>query len=71
MNNKKEVIGLHIIATTTTSYELQINHVSNVLNLIMKNKPIKKADIGISIDLVILGIAKSNYKLKDETTDQN
>jgi len=36
----------------------------------VKNKPIKKADIGISIDLVILGIAKSNYKLKPEISDE-
>jgi S1-C subfamily serine protease len=61
---------LHIIASTTTSYELQINHITNVLNLIRENKPIKKADIGISIDLVILGIAKSNYKLKNEISEE-
>ncbi len=61
---------MHIIASTTTSYELQINHITNVLNLIRENKPIKKADIGISIDLVILGIAKSNYKLKNEISEE-
>lgn len=60
---------MHIIASTTTSYELQINHITNIFNQIVKNKPIKKADIGISIDLVILGIAKSNYKLNEETSE--
>ena len=70
MNSKKEVIGLHVIATTTTSYELKINHISTILSQIATDSPIKKGDIGISIDLAILGIAKSNYKLKDEVADE-
>ncbi len=49
---------------------MKINHITNVLNQIIKNSPIKKADIGISIDLVILGIAKSNYRLKVEVAEE-
>ena len=70
MNYKKEVIGMHVLGTSTTSYELKINHVKNILKQIVNNSPIKKGDIGISIDLVILGIAKSNYKLKDEIAEE-
>lgn len=70
LNIKKEVIGLHVIASTTTSYELKINHITNILSQIIKNSPIKKADIGLSIDLVILGIAKSNYKLKEDIAEE-
>lgn len=49
---------------------MQINHISPILNQLSKNKPIHKVDIGISIDLVILGIAKTNYKLKDEISNE-
>jgi S1-C subfamily serine protease len=69
-NENNLVVGMHLLATDTTSYELKIDYVLNILEQINEKKSIKKGDLGISMELVILGIAKMNYKLKNEIADQ-
>lgn len=69
-NEQNLVVGIHVIASETTSYELKINYVTNILSQIKKQKKqIERGDIGISIDLIILGIAKINYKLSNDIAD--
>lgn len=84
-NEKNMVIGMHLIASETTSYELRIDYVSNILNQLKHSHGdsltsvnnfsdlshnIQRGDIGISIDLTILGTAKSNYKLNSKIADE-
>ncbi len=69
-NEKNMVVGMHLLATDTTSYELKIDYVLNILDQITAKKKLHKGDIGINIELVILGIAKMNYKLNNEVANQ-
>jgi hypothetical protein len=84
-NEKNLVIGMHLIASETTSYELRIDYVTNILNQMKHSHRdslnshnsisdlshnIQRGDIGISIDLIILGTAKSNYKLNSKIADE-
>ena len=53
----------------TTSYELRIDYINNVLPQILNNARVHRGDIGITLNLMIFGIAKINYKLNEKITD--
>jgi hypothetical protein len=65
LNSKGNVWGMHVISSDTTSYSLKVDYIKNILSQIQANEKIHKGDIGVFLDLIILGIAKSNYKLSD------
>ena len=62
---------MHVISSDTASFELKINYISYVYNLIKNNQPVRKGDIGVTLDLVVLGIAKMNYKLVNSPVSVN
>lgn len=65
-----EVIGIHYYATLTTSYELKIDYVTNILSSVINNTRINRGDIGINISLLIFGVAKINYKLNEKIAEE-
>jgi hypothetical protein len=71
-NEKGEVVGMHVLATATTSYELKIDYINNIIKQLEDRHPkkIKRGDIGISIELIIMGIAKINYKLNSLVSEE-
>ena len=60
-----KVIAIHVINDDDSSFELNVNYVSYIYNLFKNNLPIQKGDIGIGLELLVLGVAKMNYKLTD------
>ena len=70
LNSKYEVWGIHVISTDTTSYELKSDYIRNILKQIQSNGKISRGDIGVHLDLIIMGIAKTNYKLTNQVADE-
>ena len=64
------MLGIHYFATLTTSYELRIDYINNVLSQIVNGQPIVRGDIGISINLLIFGVAKINYHLNEKIANE-
>jgi len=65
LNDDNKVIGIHHHSTLTTSYELKIDYINNILSDLINNRPIKRGDLSVSINLILMGIAKINYKLNE------
>jgi hypothetical protein len=70
LNSKDEVWGIHVISSETTSYELKSDYIKNILKQIQTNGKICRGDIGVHLDLIIMGIAKTNYKLYNSVADE-
>jgi S1-C subfamily serine protease len=70
LNNSGEVVGIHYFATLTTSYELKIDYLNNVLPHILNRNNVPRGDIGITINLLVFGVAKINYKLNLKVVDE-
>jgi S1-C subfamily serine protease len=70
INNRGEVWGVHVISSDTTSYELKVDYIKNILKQIKANGKISRGDIGVHLDLIILGIAKTNYKLSNQNAEE-
>lgn len=70
LNSKGNVWGIHVISSDTTSYSLKVDYIKNILSQIQADKKINRGDIGVYLDLIILGIAKSNYKLSEKIADE-
>ena len=70
LNSKGYVWGMHVISSDTTSYSLKVDYIKNIISQIQVNEKIHRGDIGVFLDLIILGIAKSNYKLSDDIANE-
>jgi S1-C subfamily serine protease len=70
LNKLGEVVGIHYYATLTTSYELKVEYLNNVLAHILNRSRVQRGDIGITINLLVFGVAKINYKLNFNIADE-
>lgn len=43
---------------------------NNILPNILTSTPVKRGDIGVSINLLIFGVAKINFKLNEKISDE-
>jgi len=70
LNSSGQVVGIHYYATLTTSYELKIDYLNNVLPHILNRSNVPRGDIGITLNLLVFGVAKINYKLNLKIADE-
>lgn len=73
-NTNYQCIGIHIVGTESTSYPLKIEYVKSYLEYYLDDKfdgkDYKRGDIGISINLLVVGFEKTNYQLPAEVAEE-
>lgn len=73
-NDNNLCVGMHMLATEATSYDLKVEYISAYLAYYLDDKfdgkPYKRGDIGLSINLIVVGFEKTNYKLPPEVAEE-
>lgn len=63
-------MGIHITNSGNISYELKVNYLKYAYDYIRVKTPVRKGFIGVTLDLIVLGVAKTNYKLNPAVANQ-
>lgn len=73
-NTNYQCIGIHIVGTESTSYDLKAEYIKSYLAYYLDDKfdgkEYQRGDIGVSITLLVVGFEKTNYQLPAEVAEE-
>ena len=60
-NTKGQVVGIHAAGDQTSSFELPIEYLQDILNKIVRGKPVVRGGIGVELKLLSIGEAVRHF----------
>lgn len=67
-DSRMQVVGLHALGSSTSSFELYIDYLKDVVDDLQKGIEHKSGDIGVKLSFRSIGDAQSAFKLPAKET---